>query len=99
MRASGTSTSGVLLDAAPGVSGIVGTGTSLGSQGTANQGTDILHSLHGSLAEPYANSTSRAWLMRNASLTIVLTGFLNSILTSRRDKRVVSFLILALVIR
>jgi HK97 family phage major capsid protein len=62
---------GVLTDATAGVSGITGTGTSLGTQGTANQGTDILYSLHGSLAEPYANSTSRAWLMRNASLTIV----------------------------
>jgi HK97 family phage major capsid protein len=62
---------GVLLDAAPGVSGITGTGTSLGAQGTANQGTDILYSLHGSLAEPYANSTSRAWVMRNASLTVI----------------------------
>jgi HK97 family phage major capsid protein len=62
---------GVLADTTAGVSGVTGTGTSLGSQGTLNQGTDILYGLHGSLAEPYANAASRAWLMRNASLTVI----------------------------
>jgi HK97 family phage major capsid protein len=62
---------GVLTDATAGVSGVTGTGTSLGTQGTAGQGTDILYGLHGSLAEPYAISSSRAWVMRNASLTVI----------------------------
>ncbi len=69
--AGSTEPRGVLTDATAGVSGVTGTGTSLGTQGTANQGTDILYGLHGSLAEPYANSGSRAWVMRNASLTVV----------------------------
>ncbi len=62
---------GLLLDAAAGVSGIVGTGTSLGTQGTANQGTDILWNLVGSLAEPYAQAASAGFLMRNASDIVV----------------------------
>lgn len=62
---------GVLTDSTVGVVGPTGTATSLGAQGTASQGTDILHSLHGSLAEPYAITDSRAWVMRNATLTAI----------------------------
>lgn len=60
---------GVLLDATSGVSGITGTAAGFGTQGTANQGTDILYSLYGSLAEPYVLTGNTAWLMRNATLT------------------------------
>jgi HK97 family phage major capsid protein len=70
----GTGTSqprGLLLDAGAGVTGPVGTGTSLGTQGTANQGTDALWNLVGSLAEPYAAAPSAAFLLRNASDIIV----------------------------
>ena len=52
---------GLLLDA----------GTSLGTQGTANQGTDALWNLVGSVAEPYAESDSAAFIMRNASNVII----------------------------
>jgi HK97 family phage major capsid protein len=62
---------GLLLAAATGVTGPAGTGTSLGTQGTANQGTDALWNLIGSVAEPYAESPSAAFLMRNASNIIV----------------------------
>jgi HK97 family phage major capsid protein len=62
---------GLLLDAATGVTGPAGTGTSLGTQGTANQGTDALWNLVGSVAEPYAASPSAAFLLRNASDVIV----------------------------
>jgi HK97 family phage major capsid protein len=58
---------GLLLDAGTGVTGPAGTGTTLGTQGTANQGTDALWNLIGSVAEPYAESDSAAFLMRNAS--------------------------------
>jgi HK97 family phage major capsid protein len=57
---------GLLLDAATGVTGPAGTGTTLGTQGTANQGTDALWNLVGSVAEPYADAASAAFLMRNA---------------------------------
>jgi len=62
---------GILLDAATGVTGPAGTGTTLGTQGTANQGTDALWNLVGSVAEPYAASPSAAFLLRNASDIIV----------------------------
>jgi HK97 family phage major capsid protein len=62
---------GLLLDASTGVTGPAGTGTTLGAQGTANQGTDALWNLVGSVAEPYAESDSAAFLMRNASNVIV----------------------------
>jgi HK97 family phage major capsid protein len=62
---------GLLLDAATGVTGPAGTGTSLGTQGTANQGSDSLWNLVGSVAEPYAQDPSAAFLMRNASNVIV----------------------------
>ncbi|MGH3469054.1 MAG: phage major capsid protein [Thermocrispum sp.] len=62
---------GVLADTTAGLVGPTGTATSLGAQGTADQGTDVLHGLHGSLAEPYAQAGSRAWLLRNASLSTI----------------------------
>jgi HK97 family phage major capsid protein len=62
---------GLLLDAATGVTGPTGTGTSLGTQGTVAQGTDALWNLVGSVAEPYATSPSAAFLLRNASDIIV----------------------------
>jgi HK97 family phage major capsid protein len=62
---------GLLLDAGTGVTGPTGTGTSLGTQGTVAQGTDALWNLIGSVAEPYAESDSAAFLMRNASNVIV----------------------------
>jgi HK97 family phage major capsid protein len=62
---------GLLLDAGTGVTGPTGTGTTLGTQGTANMGTDALWNLVGSVAEPYAESDSAAFLMRNASNVIV----------------------------
>jgi HK97 family phage major capsid protein len=62
---------GLLLDAGTGVTGPAGTGTSLGSQGTANQGTDALWNLVGSVAEPYASSSTSGFLLRNASDIIV----------------------------
>ena len=62
---------GLLLDAATGVTGPAGTGTTLGTQGTANMGTDALWNLVGSVAEPYASSPSAAFLLRNASDIIV----------------------------
>jgi HK97 family phage major capsid protein len=62
---------GLLLDAATGVTGPTGTGTSLGTQGTVAQGTDALWNLIGSVAEPYAESPSAAFLLRNASNVIV----------------------------
>jgi len=62
---------GLLLDAGTGVTGPTGTGTSLGTQGTVNQGTDALWNLVGSVAEPYAAAPSAAFLMRNASDIIV----------------------------
>jgi HK97 family phage major capsid protein len=62
---------GLLLDAAAGVTGPAGTGTTLGTQGTLNQGTDALWNLVGSVAEPYAESPSAAFIMRNASNVVV----------------------------
>jgi HK97 family phage major capsid protein len=53
---------GLLLDAGTGV-----TGPTVGTQGTINQGTDALWNLIGSVAEPYAESDSAAFIMRNAS--------------------------------
>jgi HK97 family phage major capsid protein len=69
--AGSTEPRGLLLDAATGVTGPAGTGTSLGAQGTANQGTDALWNLVGSVAEPYAAAPSAAFLLRNASDIIV----------------------------
>ena len=58
---------GLLLDAGTGVTGPAGTAAGLGTQGTANQGTDALWNLVGSVAEPYAEAASAAFLMRNAT--------------------------------
>ena len=58
---------GLLLDAGTGVTGPAGTAAGLGTQGTSNQGTDALWNLVGSVAEPYAEATSAAFLMRNAT--------------------------------
>jgi HK97 family phage major capsid protein len=69
--AGSTEPRGLLLDASTGVTGPAGTGTSLGTQGTANQGTDALWNLIGSVAEPYAAAPSAAFIMRNASDIIV----------------------------
>jgi HK97 family phage major capsid protein len=66
-----TAPRGLLLDAVIGPAAVTGTGTSLGTQGTANQGTDALWNLIGSVAEPYAAAPSAAFLMRNASDVIV----------------------------
>jgi HK97 family phage major capsid protein len=57
---------GLLLDAGTGVTGPTGTAAGLGTQGTVNQGTDAIWNLVGSVAEPYAESDSAAFLMRNA---------------------------------
>jgi HK97 family phage major capsid protein len=54
---------GLLLDAGTGVTGPAGTAGGLGTQGTANQGTDALWNLVGSVAEPYAEAASAAFLM------------------------------------
>jgi HK97 family phage major capsid protein len=62
---------GLLLDAGTGVTGPTGTGTTIGTQGTVNQGTDALWNLVGSVAEPYAESDSAAFIMRNATNVIV----------------------------
>jgi HK97 family phage major capsid protein len=48
------------------VTGPAGTAAGLGTQGTANMGTDALWNLVGSVAEPYAEADSAAFLMRNA---------------------------------
>lgn len=60
---------GVLVDSVLGVTGPSGTSTSLGSQSTAGQGTDLLNSLAGSLAEPYTRAPAAAFLTRTATLT------------------------------
>lgn len=62
---------GVLADATVGVTGPTGTSTSFGSQATAGQGTDLLNSLYGSLAEPYTATGSTGFLARNATITAV----------------------------
>ncbi|MGH8512385.1 MAG: phage major capsid protein [Gammaproteobacteria bacterium] len=53
-----------------GKQGPTGTATSLGTQTTAGQGTDLLVDLYASIAEPYAMSPSLAVLGRNASLAV-----------------------------
>lgn len=62
---------GVLLDASLGVTGPTGTSTSLGAQGTAGQGTDLVNNLVGSLAEPYTRSKSAAFLTRTGTMTAI----------------------------
>lgn len=63
--------SGAITGGTVGVTGPTGTATSLGAQGTAGQGTDLLNALYGSLAEPYVTGGSNAFLMRSATLTAV----------------------------
>jgi HK97 family phage major capsid protein len=60
---------GILTDAATGVTGPTGTATTLGAQQTVGQGSDLLYSLYGSLAEPYVIGGTTGWLMRNATKT------------------------------
>ena len=62
---------GVLADATAGVTGPAGTSSSFGSQATAGQGTDLLNSLYGSLAEPYTATGSTAFVARNATVTAI----------------------------
>jgi HK97 family phage major capsid protein len=62
---------GLLLDAGTGVTGAAGTGTTVGTQGTGNQGTDALWNLVGSVAEPYAAAPTSGFLLRNASDIVV----------------------------
>lgn len=62
---------GVLADATTGVTAPAGVLTSLGSQGTAGQGTDLLNNLYASVAEPYTRSRAAAFLLRGGSLATV----------------------------
>jgi HK97 family phage major capsid protein len=62
---------GVLVDSTAGTTGPTGTATTLGSQQTSGQGTDLLNSLVGSLAEPYTRSPAAGFLLRTASLTTI----------------------------
>lgn len=62
---------GVLADATAGVTGPTGTATSLGSQSTAGQGTDLLNNLFASVAEPYTRQPSAGFLTRNATLAAI----------------------------
>jgi HK97 family phage major capsid protein len=62
---------GILADTTVGITGPTGTTVSFGAQGTAGQGTDLLNSLAGSLAEPYVQTPSTAFLLRNATLTAI----------------------------
>jgi HK97 family phage major capsid protein len=62
---------GALTTAAAGATGPTGTATSFGTQATAGQGTDLLNSLAGSLAEPYTLSPACAFLLRNATKTAI----------------------------
>jgi HK97 family phage major capsid protein len=74
MLINGTGTgqpTGLLTAAVTGVTGPTGTGTSLGTQGTINQGTDALWNLVGSVLEPYASAPNAGFIMRNASDIIV----------------------------
>jgi HK97 family phage major capsid protein len=69
----GTGTSqpqGIVTAASVGKTGPTGTATSLGTQATAGQGTDVLYDLIGSLAEPYSRQSSTGFIMTNASLAI-----------------------------
>lgn len=61
---------GVVTGAGTGVTGPVGTTVSLGAQTTAGMGTDLLYSLIGSVAEPYARQPAAGFVMTNASLQI-----------------------------
>jgi len=62
---------GVLADATLGVTGPVGTATSLGAQATAGMGTDLLNALYASVSEPYTRSRAAGYLLRGATLAAV----------------------------
>jgi HK97 family phage major capsid protein len=62
---------GLLTTVATGVTGPLGTDTSLGVQGTEGQGTDALYDLIASVAEPYTNTSAAGFLLRNASDIVV----------------------------
>lgn len=64
---------GIIADAGVGVTAANGIGavTSLGTQGSDGEGTDLLWDLYGSLGDAYASQPATNWLMRNASRTIV----------------------------
>lgn len=64
-----TAPQGILSSITTGVTGPTGTATSFGSQGTAGQGTDLVNSLVGSLAEPYTRSAAFGILCRTSTLT------------------------------
>lgn len=61
---------GIVTAAATGKTGPTGTATSLGSQSTAGQGTDVLYDLIASVAEGYARQPSTGFILNNASLAI-----------------------------
>jgi HK97 family phage major capsid protein len=53
-----------------GVTGPTGTGTTFGTQGTVDQGTDVPLNLYASIAEPYLLSPAVGTLGRNSTFTI-----------------------------
>lgn len=61
----------VVAAAPTGVTGVTGMATSLGTQGTANEGTDALWALEASIADPYTLSPSCGFVMANSSLRII----------------------------
>ncbi|TDO52622.1 HK97 family phage major capsid protein [Kribbella sp. VKM Ac-2527] len=62
---------GAVTTATAGITGPTGTASSFGTQATAGQGTDLLNSLYGSVAEPYTLSPATAFLLRNATKTAI----------------------------
>jgi HK97 family phage major capsid protein len=62
---------GIVTAASVGQTGPTGQGGGFGAQTTAGSGGDQLINLQGSLLEPYMNSPSAAWLMRNATATTI----------------------------
>lgn len=59
---------GVVTAATVGVTGPTGTATSFGNQATAGQGADLLIDLYYSVIEPYRNSSSAAWLVKDSTM-------------------------------
>ena len=62
---------GIQLDAAPGVTGPVGTTVTFGPQSTVGMGFDLLISLYHSVISPYRASSSCAWVMNDTTASIV----------------------------
>jgi HK97 family phage major capsid protein len=62
---------GIVTSASVGQTGPTTQGGGFGPQTTAGSGGDQLINLQGSLLEPYMNSTSAAWLMRNSTATTI----------------------------